>query len=55
MRLADNGDNLCWVDIAFLDGLVETRDITRIFQAESVNVRTHLEPTSGGSIFPAQH
>src|SRR4029077_17430102 len=51
MRFADNRDNLSWIDIAFLDGLVETRDITRILEAESVNVRTHLEPISGGLIF----
>jgi hypothetical protein len=45
MRFANDADDFFRVDNAFLDCLAETRHITRIFQAESVNVCAHWMPS----------
>jgi hypothetical protein len=41
MGLADDGDDLCRIDETFIERLAQTGNITRILQAESLNVCTH--------------
>jgi len=41
----NDADDFTRIDDAFLDCLAETRDVTRIFQVESVNICTHWMPS----------
>src|SRR5260370_32096220 len=45
MCRANYGNDLCWIDNAFLDCLAETRDITRVLQAEPINICAHIMPS----------